>query len=606
MRTKQTHADLKALMIEKSFTGFHPPTSNTTYTPNQFFDVCLPHCSRGTLRLIGFMLRKTLGWCDANGNPQHEQVLISYNELIKNSRIGRTMIRQSIDEAEGGNFIKCLRKGQIATAGNAGVSALYELKWDDGGEYTADPKKFKGFFSGQGNRTYIPNEFFDITLKTEPLRIIKVVGAILRHTIGFQNRFGHRRQNIQVSISTLKKQTLLTVKHLHTGLKEAIQKNYIKCLEEGIFDKNAGVNSQAATYTIRWLDSGTFEASSPKRITEQFEKDNGSSSLKKITAEAIKQSEKDNGTSSKRNTDQQFEKDNGTIREIKHKNKTLKQQLKSAVVVNIFERLKTVGFNDTSALEIIGYHPENQIFNIVNAQIEWLPQRNVKQNKLGLLKKAIKENWSQPQTNPVDFKTGHRGAYFARHFYAGCAGNKEEPTAEPTSAEIEICERYVDKLLKISPDESQIENWGRTFGEMFKSKLSNINAQVYISLLPALRSFGDEFYIREKDKIQKEIKKNEEAAREKHQKRYVREYMKFLRLTEGTFRENRREDYQKFLDSRESQCQAMINGPFPFKEWLKDFNTEESRLAAFQASFPEEILNFWGWDRAFNIKNNFV
>lgn len=67
--------------------GFHPPTSNTTYTPNQFFDVCLPNCSRGTLRLIGFMLRKTLGWCDANGNPQREQILISYNELIKYSGI---------------------------------------------------------------------------------------------------------------------------------------------------------------------------------------------------------------------------------------------------------------------------------------------------------------------------------------------------------------------------------------------------------------------------------------------------------------------------------------------------------------------------------------
>ena len=63
------------------FTGFTSPTSNTTYTPNQFFDVCLPNHSRGVVRLVGYMIRKTLGWCDANGNPQHETVTFSYGDL---------------------------------------------------------------------------------------------------------------------------------------------------------------------------------------------------------------------------------------------------------------------------------------------------------------------------------------------------------------------------------------------------------------------------------------------------------------------------------------------------------------------------------------------
>jgi hypothetical protein len=63
------------------FAGFAAPTSNTTYTPNQFFDVCLPHCSRGTVRLVAYMIRKTLGWCDAHGNPQQEVIQFSYSEL---------------------------------------------------------------------------------------------------------------------------------------------------------------------------------------------------------------------------------------------------------------------------------------------------------------------------------------------------------------------------------------------------------------------------------------------------------------------------------------------------------------------------------------------
>jgi len=35
------------LDLTPEFQGFHPPTSNTIYTLNQFFDVCLPHSPRG-------------------------------------------------------------------------------------------------------------------------------------------------------------------------------------------------------------------------------------------------------------------------------------------------------------------------------------------------------------------------------------------------------------------------------------------------------------------------------------------------------------------------------------------------------------------------------
>src|SRR6266566_949756 len=81
------------------FFGFAPPTSNTTYTPNQFFDVCLPHASRGTVRLVGYLIRKTLGWCDAQGHPQNERHAVSYAEFIDDAGISRAMIRAAIDEA---------------------------------------------------------------------------------------------------------------------------------------------------------------------------------------------------------------------------------------------------------------------------------------------------------------------------------------------------------------------------------------------------------------------------------------------------------------------------------------------------------------------------
>ena len=73
-----THPNWLPRRRSEPFAGFALPTSNTTYTPNQFFDVCLPHSSRGVVRLVAYLIRKTLGWCDADGNPQEAQVHCSY------------------------------------------------------------------------------------------------------------------------------------------------------------------------------------------------------------------------------------------------------------------------------------------------------------------------------------------------------------------------------------------------------------------------------------------------------------------------------------------------------------------------------------------------
>src|SRR5437764_15161608 len=108
-----------------SFAGFALPTSNTTYTPNQFFDVCLPHSSRGCVRLVGYLIRKTLGWCDENGDPLREQHAISYSELELRAGISRDMIRSVIDEAIAGRFIQCIVSPARKTAGAVHQTGRY-------------------------------------------------------------------------------------------------------------------------------------------------------------------------------------------------------------------------------------------------------------------------------------------------------------------------------------------------------------------------------------------------------------------------------------------------------------------------------------------------
>ena len=62
------------------FSGYPAPTSNTTYVPNQFLDVVLRRASRGAVRLVGYMLRRILGWSNPDGSPQETQVRFSYTD----------------------------------------------------------------------------------------------------------------------------------------------------------------------------------------------------------------------------------------------------------------------------------------------------------------------------------------------------------------------------------------------------------------------------------------------------------------------------------------------------------------------------------------------
>ena len=112
--------DSKSSGSVSPFKGYPAPTSNTTYTPNQFFDVVLRHASRGCVRLVAYMIRKTLGWSDAEGNPQEPEVIISYNQLIREAGISRGAIGPALEEAVACHFIRCIREGRSSGHRQAG------------------------------------------------------------------------------------------------------------------------------------------------------------------------------------------------------------------------------------------------------------------------------------------------------------------------------------------------------------------------------------------------------------------------------------------------------------------------------------------------------
>jgi len=365
------------------FSGFHLPTSNTTYCPNQFFDASLPYESRGVVRLVGYMIRKTLGWCDVHGNPQHETVSISYNELEKKAGVGHSSIRVALNEALKAGFIRCVRAGEASSRATSGTSAAYELAWDESPEYRKKPGEFRGFFAGEGNRTYIPNQFFDHLLPHESLAMIQVVGSIIRFSIGFQNKYGHRRQQVALSYRDIQRYAkIASPSVLSKTIRDAVAKNYIERVEAGYFDPNGGRLSRSAHYAVKWAMLSPQSPTTPKSVADKIEAKNHSEKLSGTTPKTVA------ANHSEKRSDIQITKINNI----------LKQQGVAAT----FERLKAEGFDDRAAETISKRYPAERI----ERQIRWIGQRRIKANRLGMLRAAIDQDWAEPGTSPTIRKLG--------------------------------------------------------------------------------------------------------------------------------------------------------------------------------------------------------
>lgn len=350
----------------KPFRGFEQLTASFVYCPNQFFDVCLPHYSRGVVRLVAYILRETLGWLDANGEPIKQNVSVSYRHLISRAGVSRGAARQVIDEATAAGLLLCTDRGHAHANGKASQTARFALNWDHGGKYITDPVHFKGFYTGKGHRSPIPNAFFDHVVPRETHAVIKVVGAILRHTVGYENQFGGRRAHAPLSYSYIQK--AMNLRHRKT-LADAVQfandRGYIRRVVPGHFDPNGGAESCATVYAVRWFDEATSTVYSSK------------------TEPNARRSRNRTGNDSKTEPVHRFK--NRTVINTEQKD-ILKQQHVAARL------LRDAGSDHQVATQL----SQRKSAEEIERQIAWLPERSPLKNPLGMLRKAIEENWSEP------------------------------------------------------------------------------------------------------------------------------------------------------------------------------------------------------------------
>ena len=547
-----------------TFRGFRPPTSNTTYTPNQFFDVVIPHFSRGVVRIVGYLIRKTLGWCDANGNPQEEKIEASYSELEHKAGVSRDMIRSALDDALTGQVIECIREGRPKLAHDAGQSALYALNWS-GAAYTTRPTEFRGFFEGDGNRTDIPNEFFDVVIPNEPLSVIKVVGSIIRHSIGFQTKHGRRRQQVALSFQHIQNYARIGSRSdLAKAVRTALEKNYIIRVSDGVFSHRFD-ERRSATYALRWSDSLIGQKIAP----------------------AVDQSE--NQTSNGQISAPADQSEIQTSIKTKPGNETGNRQ--PAADTELLQKLTAIGFSEKTAAKLIREHPRQDIEN----QMAWLPHRAPARSPAGLLRRAIEQRWPAPAKLRATEVQGTTGWEFARCFYAAYGGNRGEPVNEPSPREAQFAADFVQRLTRAAGgDASRIDEWGRALGQLAREQRNP-----FPSLQLALRQLGDAFLVKiEKQRLHAQLA-TVTHLREQHEQTHRAVWLAWLAEQESTMQQVQPEEYDRFIARRERERADLVADPKPWsKKVLDSFENDSTRLSAFRQFFG--FPDFWQWDADIN------
>jgi hypothetical protein len=354
-----------------SFPGFTPLDANYLYCPNQFFDLCLTSKSRGVVRVVSYVLRQTLGWLNSDGEPISQDIQVSYKDLIEKAGVSKGAIPKALQQAAALSFIECTREGWAKRNGGPGQSAQFRLRWDERPLYLKSFTEFNGFYTGDGHRTPVPNAFFDELIPNETLGVIKVVGAIIRHTIGYRNQFGGRRTQTPLSLTDLQRHTQISGRQIITeAIQHAHDVGYIQRVSAGKFTHRPKEQSKAV-YAIRWLQSANKQDNAPKTLP-------ASSRPKKLTSNGSKTLPVDHP-----NKFTSIEKTNSKD--------TFKQQ--SADFLKCVENLQAEGFDKPTATSLV----EKRGVDVVGRQLQWLESRNPQQNRVGFLRKAIEEDWPQPQ-----------------------------------------------------------------------------------------------------------------------------------------------------------------------------------------------------------------
>ncbi|MHB1455304.1 MAG: hypothetical protein ACYC0V_00150 [Armatimonadota bacterium] len=365
------------------------------------------------------MIRQALGWCGALGNPQEgRDIAISQKIGMLAANVGREAIGPAIKELIEGRVIVCVREPLLS--GPRGERAgLYALRWDTRpmsnpeGAYVSTLDEFDGFYDdgNSGCMTRVPDVYLDYTVLQEPLSVSKVIGCILRNTIGYQTGRGIRRIHVQYSQREIMERMQINSNEvISESIRSAVDEGHLVEIP-GYFDPAGGTESRAAVYAIRWEDGwgGSLslkEDSISLKEESLLEADPANLSEKRCGNNYQTYRKNGAATRLKNGAVNLSEKRCDINKEENNKEITLKKQQQSSPTPNLYSNtepdvdlsivaaLIAFGFDKTVADSIVVAYPDD----VIQAQLEYFPFRTKADNPQGMLLRAIQGNWAAPAT----------------------------------------------------------------------------------------------------------------------------------------------------------------------------------------------------------------
>jgi hypothetical protein len=614
------------------FAGFPDFRANVTFVPIQFFTLVVPHCSRGTVRIVGYALRKVLGWVDREGNPTREQLRFSYRELAEKAGLSRDCIAAALREATERRCLRCVQAPEPDRAGIPGKSGVYELCWDEQGPYTDRPAEFNGFYypeamviheHEQGKvvsrpkaaRKNIPNAFFDYLLPKERLSVIRVVAALLFYSIQW-GPGGERKVPVSLSITELCRLTGISRHHVHGAVMAACHSGYIERIDPGWFDPSAGRESRPATYGIRWARPMQVERTPQRQEPQSGQVDEGKPAPRQSEARNVEPVGNGERDRPEKVNEERSKMVNGirVKRDLKN-DQTTARASDSAASAGAFcpepfaaanpglGSLLEAGFTKATAALLA----RRNSAEVIRRQIEWLPYRTANRNRLGLLRRAIEEDWPKPsgaEASENDPELYSAAKLFARHYYAAYHDFSGEAATEPFPKDIEVAAQFLSRLARQDGDPDKLTHLGRRFGRFMRAAhRGDLKAKPNLSF--ALVLYVDKFL---KELQTEGAARQAEAlgkARKAHHAAFAAAYMSFLRQAEIELQRTKPSIYDTFAKERERLRRSMTSGPLLVSaEWIAAFDAEESRLLALAEFFNKDpqahVPDFWEWDSRFN------
>ncbi|MGE3312839.1 MAG: hypothetical protein AB7O66_22960 [Limisphaerales bacterium] len=241
---------------------------------------------------------------------------------------------------------------------------------------------------------------------------------------------------------------------------------------------------------------------------------------------------------------------------------------------------------------------------VIQRQVEWLPLRKPSRNRLGLLRRAIEEDWARPEA-PAPAADLHPGARtFTGHYYAAYHGFAGPAATVGFEADLLAVSQFLPRLLALDPDEQRLPQWGTRFGEFMRTRHQG-DARARPNLSLNLVTYGDQLLRKVSAEVATRNKPQLAAHRSAHEASHTAPYLSYLREQERRLQQDAASDYASFLEHRCCERNRRLQSGIQISaSGLALLESETTRLFAFAAFFARHprtpVLGFWEWDEQLN------